>query len=180
MQSRFISSCNSIKTFDFSTLYTTIPHSKLKDNLRDMVQLCFYKNNSQRRYEYLVLRRDKSYLVKSHSGSIKKRFSETYIIKMLNFFIDNIFVGWWTCFSTDSRHIYIISPHLADLFLYSYEGDFIQGILKKNEMKLARSFNFTFRYIDDILSLNNCKYAEFVHSIYPIHWAWNKGYHRYN
>ena len=72
MQSRFISSCNSIKTFDFSTLYTTIPHSKLKDNLRDMVQLCFYRNNSQRRYEYLVLRRDKSYLVKSHSGSIKK------------------------------------------------------------------------------------------------------------
>jgi hypothetical protein len=25
------SSCNSISTFDFSTLYTTIPHSKLKD-----------------------------------------------------------------------------------------------------------------------------------------------------
>jgi hypothetical protein len=31
---------------------------------------------------------------------------------------------------------------LADLFLYSYEADFIQGLLKKNEKKLARSFNF--------------------------------------
>jgi hypothetical protein len=31
IQSRFLSSCNSIKTFDFSTLYTTIPHSKMKD-----------------------------------------------------------------------------------------------------------------------------------------------------
>jgi hypothetical protein len=36
---------------------------------------------------------------------------------------------------------------------YSYEADFIQGLLKKNEKKLARSFHFTFRYIDDVLSL---------------------------
>ena len=35
----------------------------------------------------------------------------------------------------------------ADLFLYSYETDFIQGFLKRNEKMLARSFNFTFRYI---------------------------------
>ena len=34
-------------------------------------------------------------------------------------------------------------PLLADLFLYSYEADFIQGLLLKNEKKLARSFNFT-------------------------------------
>jgi hypothetical protein len=28
------------------------------------------------------------------------------------------------------------APLLADLFLYSYEADFIQGLLKKNEKKL--------------------------------------------
>jgi hypothetical protein len=44
------------------------------------------------------------------------------------------------------------APLLADLFLYSYEADFIQGLLKKNEKKLARSFDFTFRYKDVILS----------------------------
>jgi hypothetical protein len=43
IQSRSISSCNSIKTFDFSTLYTTIPHSKLKNKLKELVQLCFIK-----------------------------------------------------------------------------------------------------------------------------------------
>jgi hypothetical protein len=43
IQSRSLSSCNSIKTFDFSTLYTTIPHSKLKDKLRELVQLCFLR-----------------------------------------------------------------------------------------------------------------------------------------
>ena len=38
----------------------------------------------------------------------------------------------------------------------------------KNKKKLALSFNFTFRYIDDVLSLNNSKFGDFVDRIYPI------------
>ena len=34
IQSNPLSSCNSIKTFDFSTLYTSSPHPKLKDKLK--------------------------------------------------------------------------------------------------------------------------------------------------
>jgi hypothetical protein len=33
---------------------------------------------------------------------------------------------------------------------------------------IIRSFNFTFRYIDDILSLNNSRFCDFVDRIYPI------------
>ena len=57
---------------------------------------------------------------------------------------------------------------LVDLFLYSYEAYFIQGLLKNNEKKVALSFNFTFCYIDDVLSLNNSKLGDFVDLIYPI------------
>jgi hypothetical protein len=62
------------------------------------------------------------------------------------------------------------APLLADLFLHSYEADFIRGLLKKNEKKLAiaRSFNFTLCYIDDVLSLNNSRFGDFVDHIYPI------------
>ena len=60
------------------------------------------------------------------------------------------------------------TPLLADLFLYSYGTDFLQELLKKNERKLARSFNFTFRYIDDVLSLNNSRFGDFVDRLYPI------------
>jgi hypothetical protein len=59
-------------------------------------------------------------------------------------------------------------PLHADLFLYSYEADFIQGLLMKNEKKLSRSSNFTFRYIDDVLSLNNSRFGDFVDRRYPI------------
>jgi hypothetical protein len=72
IQSMSLSSCNSIKTLDFSTLYTTIPHSKLKEKLRELVQLFFIRKNGQRRYKYIVLGRDRSYFVKKkHSDSLK-------------------------------------------------------------------------------------------------------------
>jgi hypothetical protein len=40
-------------------------------------------------------------------------------------------------------------------------------ILMKNEKKLARSFNFTLYYTDDVFSLNNSKLGDFVDHIYP-------------
>jgi hypothetical protein len=92
IQSRSLSSCNSINTFDFFTLYTSISHSKMKDRLKELVQLCFIKKkNGQRRYKYLVLGRDRSYFEKNYSDSTKK-FYETDIINMLVFVIDTIFV----------------------------------------------------------------------------------------
>ena len=43
-----------------------------------------------------------------------------------------------------------------------------RGFSRKIEKKLARSFNFTFRYIGDVLSLNNSRFGDFVDRIYPI------------
>jgi hypothetical protein len=109
-------------------------------------------------------------LCKKQSDSTKK-LSEADIINMLEFLIDNIFA---MCDGRVFQQTVGINmdtncpPLLADLFLYSYETDFIQGLLKKNEKKLTRSFNFTFRYIDDVLSLNNYIFDNFVDCIFPI------------
>ena len=89
---------------------------------------------------------------------------------MLEVLIDNLFVIFGGRVLQQTVGIPMgtnCAPLLADLFLYSYEADFIQGLLKKNEKKLARSFNFTFRYIDDVLSLNS-RFGDFVDRIYPI------------
>ena len=59
------------------------------------------------------------------------------------------------------------APLLADLILYSYEADFVQSILKAGKKHLAQQFNFTYRYIDDVLSLKNPKFAEYLEFIYP-------------
>ena len=57
---------------------------------------------------------------------------------------------------------------LADLFLYSYEADFIQGLLQKHEKKLGRSFNFKFRYTDDVISRNYSRFGNYVDRVLPI------------
>ena len=59
-------------------------------------------------------------------------------------------------------------PILADLFLYSNEADFIQELLRKKDKKWAISFNFTFRCIDGVLTLNSSKFGDYVERIYPI------------
>ena len=101
-----------------------------------------------------------SYFVKNDSDSTKK-FSETDMINMLEFVIDNIFV------MLGGRTSY--APLLYDLFLYQFEADFfIHGLLKESKKNLARSFNFTSPYIDDVLSLNYSRFGDFVDRIYPI------------
>ena len=78
---------------------------------------------------------------------------------------------WLTCFSKDNRYSYWEPTMLlwssCWLVRYSYEADFIQGLLRKNGM-LVRSFNFTLRYINHILWLHNSKFDDYVDSIYPI------------
>jgi hypothetical protein len=59
------------------------------------------------------------------------------------------------------------APLLADLFLYSYESEFLQKLVKDKKFHEARAFNFTYRYIDDILSINNSRFEEFLPLIYP-------------
>jgi hypothetical protein len=42
-----------------------------------------------------------------------------------------------------------------------------QKLVKNKKIHEARAFNFTYRYIDDVLSINNSRFAEFLPLIYP-------------
>ena len=57
----------------------------------------------------------------------------------------------WQHFSWFSRHSHghKLYPSLSDIFLYSYEAEFIQFLLSAGRMRLASQFNFTYRYIDE-------------------------------
>ena len=59
------------------------------------------------------------------------------------------------------------APLLADLFLYSYENEFLDKLIKEGKRKLARKFNLSYRYIDDLISFNNKRFKEVISDIYP-------------
>ena len=59
------------------------------------------------------------------------------------------------------------APLLADLFLYSYENQFLDNMIKSGHMRPARSFNLCYRYIDDLIVFNNKKFLDYLKEIYP-------------
>ena len=59
------------------------------------------------------------------------------------------------------------APLLADIFLYSYEADFIQYLLSAEKKQLASRLNLTYRYIDDVLSINYPEFEHYLGQMYP-------------
>ena len=89
---------------------------------------------------------------------------------MLGFLVDNIYVVFGDQVFQQTVGIPMgtnCAPLLAHLFLYSYEAEFVQKLLRDNNKKLAVSFNHTFRYIDDVVCINNHNFHNHVHLIYP-------------
>ena len=118
---------------------------------------------------YLVLGREGPYFVRGHSNS-KSKYTEEDIIRMLKFLVDNIFVVFaWNVFE---QIIGIpmgtnCAPLLAVIFLYPYEAEFIQSLLSTGRKRLASLFMFTYRYIDDVLSINSPVFENYLGQIYP-------------
>ena len=130
----------------------------------------FMFKNFNRRYKYLVLSHEESYFVKEHSDS-KHKYSEDDIIKMLEFLVDNIFVVFAGKVFQQKVGIPMgtnCAPLLADIFLYSYEAEFIQSLLSTGRKQLASWFNFTYKYIDDVLSISNPEFENYLGQMYPV------------
>ena len=51
------------------------------------------------------------------------------------------------------------APQLANLFLFHYEYSYMNILMKKN-LCVAKKFNDTIRYIDDLLTVNNSKFEK--------------------
>ena len=43
----------------------------------------------------------------------------------------------------------------------------LDKLIKEGKRKLARRFNLSYRYIDDLISFNNKRFKEFISDIYP-------------
>ena len=121
LKSRSFSQVSSIKTFDFSTLCTTLPHDKFKTRLKETIHKAFIHRNYGSKFVALS-----SKIQKGRTGYFE-------VISMLEFLIDNIFVSFGgTLFQQVVGRAKGTNraPILADLFLYSYESEFFQKLVK--------------------------------------------------
>ena len=98
------------------------------------------------------------------------KYTANDICKMIEFLVDNIYVRFGRQLFRQMVGIPMgtnCAPLLADLFPYSYENEFLDKLKKEGKRKLARKFNVSYRYIDDLISFNNKRFKEFISDIYP-------------
>ena len=74
---------------------------------------------------------------------------------------------WWTGASTDDRYSNEHEIYSTDLFLHVYEADFLQVFLNNKARNITQIFNFSFRYIDDVLSLTNSRFGDYIYLMNP-------------
>ena len=90
------------------------------------------------------------------------------ICKMIEFLIDNIFVQFGGCLFCQVIRIPMgtnCAQLLADLFLQSYEQEFLDNIIRSGCRRLARSFNLCYRYVGDLIVFNNKKFLDYLRDI---------------
>ena len=159
----------SFQTFNFSTLYTSIPHDLLKSCMNSIINNAFKHKNGATRYTHIKVCRNKSYFTSDPLNGDNK-YTADDICKMIEFLVDNIYVRFGGQLFRQMVGIPMgtnCATLLADLFLYSYENEFLDKLIKEGKRKLARKLNLSYRYIDDLISFNNKRFKEFISDIYP-------------
>ena len=100
----------SIQTFDFSTLYTSIPHDLLRSRMNNIINNAFKHNHGATRYTHIKVGRNKSYFTSDPLNGDNKHTAND-ICKMIEFLVDNICVrSGGQLFQTNGWHSYGNKP----------------------------------------------------------------------
>ena len=155
-----------ISSFDFSTLYTNIPHSKLLEELSAIVKFMFKGGTRNSIYidKYGIAHWSK-YVNKSHSN-----YDLDKILRAVKYLLDNCHFQFGNKLFRQIVGIPMGSdpaPYFANLFLYRYESRWLNRMKKENNV-LARKFGRVFRFIDDLIAINDGnEFEKYYSEIYP-------------
>ena len=159
-------SAKCISSFDFSTLYTKIPHDKLIDVLHHIIDFAF-KGGTRKKIG--ISRNGIAYWVSCRKPT-PFAYTKDLVANAASFLIKNSYFKFGDKLFRQDIGIPMGSdpaPCFANLFLYHYESSWIKSI-KKTDNILARKFGNVFRYIDDLLAINDGhSFESFFRDIYP-------------
>ena len=161
-----------LSTYDFSTLYTTLPHNLIKKNLTELIEQTFNREGSL----YLAYN-DKNAFFTSEKPKQYKLWSCQKLCDALHYLLDNMFTRFGLKLYRQVVGIPMgtnCAPLVADLFLFCYEGDFMLSLSDNYQADIIEAFNSTSRYLDDLLNINNPYFEQMVGQIYPTEPQLNK------
>ena len=161
----------SLSTYDFSTLYTTLPHNLIKDKLIDLIE----KHSREKALLTLHVMTEMQFLLRKNLKNIVHGHFKMYVY--VTFLLDNICIRFGTKLYRQVVGIPMgtnYAPLVADLFLFCYERDFMMSLSDDKQADVIDAFDTTFRYLDDILNINHVYFDNMVNQIYPSELQLNK------
>ena len=145
-------------TFDFSTLYTSIPHDILLESLNKLIIEAFRIRGA-------------SFISVSYDNVFwsNARHIGIMLTHQPKFLVDNVYISVGNRIYKQTVGIPMgtdCAPMLANLFLFSYEYAYTKEMLK-TDYGTALAMRHTVRYIDDLLTFNNPTFKDKTSDLYP-------------
>ena len=162
----------SLSTYDFSTLYTTLPHNLIKEKLINLIKWTFKREGSP----YIACNERQAFFT-SEDTKRYKLWSCQNVCEALIYLLDNIYIRFGTKLYRQIVGIPMgtnCAPLVADLFLFCYERDFMTSLSDVKEAEIIEAFKSTSRYLDDLLNIDNPYFEGMVNRIYPPELQLNK------
>ena len=152
----------SISTFDFTTLYTKIPHLSLLEVLYKIIDFAFAAGNKK----YINVSRKTAFWSqnKDHSFSIKSlKLAVRFLVSECHFTLGNLVFTQVIGIPMGIDP----APFWANLYLYEFEKEYITSLIATDKQKAFR-FHGVFRFIDDLCAINDSDEFAISHKdIYP-------------
>ena len=155
----------SLSTYDFSTLYTTLPHNLIKDKLVDLNERIFQREGS-----LYIACNDRNAFFTSDAVRNYILWSCQKVCEALTFLLDNIYIRFGSKLYGQMVVIPMgtnCAPLVFDLFMFCYERDFMVSLSEDNQSNVIEAFSTTSRYLDDLLNIDNDLFDSMVNRIYP-------------
>ena len=133
----------SLSTYDFSTLYTTLPHNLIIEKLNDLIEWTFHREDSL----YLACNvRNAFFTSEVHKNYILWTCQK--VCEAITFLLDNIYIRFGTKLFRQIVGTFC-APLVADLFLFCYERAFMMSLSAENQSEIIEALSSTSRYLDD-------------------------------
>ena len=142
----------------------------IKSRITALFTQLIQRRNGSNRYIHIKITSGKGYFIDTINPGGDNLYTADQICRMVEFLIDTIFVTFGGCLFRQVIGIPMetnCAPMLADLFLYSYESELLDNMIRGGHRKLTRSLNLCYQYIDDLIVFNNKKFGDYVKEIYP-------------
>ena len=165
-----IEHAKSIKTYDFSTLYTNLPLDYIFDCLQKLIVKMF--NNSGSQSLLINADRRKAFWCQGTYYSDYKIYTLDKLLNSLKYILYNTYVQFAGNIFQQTQGIPMggnASPFIADLCLAWAEYSFMLQLSKSKleaDIILAKSLSNNSRYIDDIAVVNMLSFSNIAKRIY--------------